>query len=158
MSQKKTSVFTSPFSEWMRWIVCKISEIEKQQVPLKYFWSCTKCFRRSVSTMGKTDFFIIPQKVIQKLWPKRKTSQPIFWTFLNNFLSQNLVLTCNISHLWRKRTLFLNEFLRNVMIKKKHKNLVAMFYVLVRTFVLFFLGWRKNPFYPYLRHFYKKFL
>ena len=104
----------------------------------------------------KRIFLIIPQKMMQKFWPKRKTSQPSFWTFLEHFLSQNLVLTCNISHLLRKQTLFLDEFLRNFMITKKRKKLVAMFYVLVRTFVLFFMGWRKESVLPIFETFLQK--
>ena len=92
----------------MIWIVSKFSEIEKQQVPLKYFWSFT-IFFGEMSQIWVKRILSSHKKTEQKFWPKRKTSQPIFWTFLKNFLSQNLVLTCNISRLWRKWTLFLNE-------------------------------------------------
>ena len=103
----------------------------------------------------KRIFFVILEKIEQKFWPKRKTSQPIFWTFLNNFLSQNLVLTCNISHLWRKRTFFRWIF-KKFYDQEKRKNLVAMFYVLVRTFASFFVGWWKKSVLPIVETFLQK--
>ena len=93
----------------------------------------------------KRIFSVIQQKSEQKFWQKRNISQPSLWTFLEHFLSQNFVLTCNIYQSWRKRILFLDDFLKNFMIKKKRKNLVAMFYVFVRSLVLIFVGFFLNP-------------
>ena len=127
-------------------------------MPQKYFWSFTKIFwEMECPKYEQNTFFPSSDKNQNKSSDENvKHRNQILKLFRAIFVSKSCSDLYHFS-LMEKNGLFSRWFLKFHIQEKKWKNLAAMFYVFIRTFVLIFFRWWKNSILSICETFLKKF-